>query len=109
MVVLALSGKSRKTEGGGNITTTTGSPGLMLTPPPLRRTPIDVDFPPTDDFNRPISPSAIERTMEVSMSPLSGLAGDLQFAGGSRLVCLSQRESSYGASPWKTCSKATSG
>jgi len=83
------SGKSKKSpREGGNIATTNRSPGLMLTLPLPHRSPIDVDSPPTDDFNRSIPPSTPERTMKVCMSPLSVLRGDLQFSRGVKISLL---------------------
>lgn len=69
----------------GNIATTTHSSGAMLTPPPPCHSPINIDSPLTDDFNRPIPPTVVKLTPQVSRSPLLVLGDDLQFSKGLKI------------------------
>ena len=69
-----------------NIATTTRSPGSLPTPPSPRRILIDVDSPPTDEFNQPIAPRTVERAMEVTMSPLAMLGADMKFSRGVKVA-----------------------
>jgi len=76
------SSKSKKTSReGGNIATITRSPGSLLTPPP-RREAIEVDSPWPKRVAKAVNPPEIERSMEVSMSPLTLLGVTCSSLGG---------------------------
>jgi len=71
--------KSKKSSReGGNTTTTTRSPSSLPTPPPRRDT-VEVDSPSPKCATMAAGPTESKRTVEVSMSSLTLLGGDMQF------------------------------
>jgi len=68
----------KRARDGGNITTTTCSPGSLPTPPPGRDT-VEVDSPSPRYVEQAALPIKANHIMEVSMSPLTLLEGDLHF------------------------------
>jgi len=70
---LSKNPKKRAREG-SNTARTYHSLGEMATPPPSR-IPVNVDSPPTDDFNRPIPLVVAMPVAAVQQSPLSLLEG----------------------------------
>jgi len=78
--------KSKKmSREGGNTATTTQSPDSLATPSPRRDT-IKVNSPSSKHATMATYPPETERVMEVSMSPLAFLGGDMQFTRGVRLT-----------------------
>jgi len=68
----------KKARDGGNIATTTRSPGFLPTPPP-RWDAVEVDSSSSKHVGQAAGFPETEHVMEVSMSPLALLGGDFQF------------------------------
>ena len=68
----------KRSREGGNIVTTTRSPGTLPMSPP-RRDAIEVDSPSSKRAAKATGPTETEHTVEVSMSPLALLGGNMQF------------------------------
>jgi len=66
----------KRSRDGGNIATTTQSPGSLTTHPPRRET-VEVDSPPPRRMEQATPPPKTDQVMEVSMSPIRLLGGDL--------------------------------
>jgi len=83
------SSKSKKrSREGGNIATTTRSPGSLLTPPPHRDM-VEVDSLSPKRATKAVDPPETEGTMEASMLPLALLGVTYSSLGG---VCLALPE-----------------
>jgi len=71
----------KRARDGGNTARTYRYPSEMPVPP-SSRAPINLDTPPTDDFNQLIHTTVAMSVATVQQSPLSVLGGDLRFARG---------------------------